>query len=78
MAALHASVKPGDTVLGGDGTAYLVVRISTVRDDQMRWWIDKREVRMHVRDYVGPDTPEDLHLIPACDCGSIGYALVLP
>lgn len=71
-------MKPGDTFVGGDGTAYLVVRISTIAVDQMRWWIDKREARMQVRDYGGPDTPADLHLIPACECGMIAYALVLP
>lgn len=71
-------MRSGDSYVGQDGTIYLVVRRATVAEDQPRWWVDRREGMMRVEDYGGPETVADLHLIPACDCGAVSMALVLP
>ena len=71
-------MRPGDTYVGPDGTAYLVVRVRTVAEDQLRWWVDRRESMMDVEDYQGPTSPEDLHLITSRDFGGASYGLVLP
>lgn len=71
-------MRSGDSYVGPDGTIYLVVRAASVAEDQLRWWVDRREARMRAQDLLGPDTPADLHLIPRCDCGAMAFALVLP
>jgi hypothetical protein len=69
-------MRPGDTVIGADGTGYLVVRARDVEEEQFRWWIARSEVYLEPEDYRGPDSAEELHL---CDREDGAFlALVLP
>lgn len=69
-------MRRGDTWIGIDGTAYVVVSVKEVAEEEPRWWIDYREVQMRAVHYSGPESPQELHhLPPSEDCA---LALVRP
>lgn len=70
-------MRPGDSVVGPDGTIYLVVHARDVSRDRPRWWIGRAWRRAPSRWYSSaPDSPRDLHLEAPEDGDAL--ALVLP
>lgn len=78
-------IRAGGTWRGVDGTTYRVVKPEDVGADQPRWWIDEDMLddyalarRGCVNGYaIGPESPFDLHYLPACDVPGCAVALAL-